>query len=648
MTVFKRFFLAIFLALLLAAPVRAADDVDPLTPKDVFKYLDQSMAWYRDVTTRDSTQSHSREVLLCSALHASALKALRLSFDFARIEAEILEIQKEEAPKTPPETAAPADTKQPNMTQIKANVEAKIADIKARQTANEAELHHARAANRVTLQAKRDKIAMEMTLAQAQMDLIDTVMGLASEKQDNSLSAQINNLEASIPEFDKKKKADPIAAQAAATTTDDKTNFISPLIPVQLPATETKNDDPTPDVKGIIGLSSDVLAGMRRQQDLSDLLDQTKTMQGVNQDMLTRLRKELVAVVNRANTLGQEMNDAAAILDAQTKELDTLTSQFKQVGKGIVPLSEQRKVLESSAHTLNEWQKLFSEQIRENLGKLFFRLFGLAIAIIIPFALSEAVRRITLQYVRDARRRRQLSIIRRSIVAVLVGLIVLLNLVTEFGSLATFIGFVTAGVAVALQNVILSVVAYFFFFGRFGIKVGSRVTVYGTTGDVIETGLVRLYLMEMTEENDQYRPTGRVVAFPNSILFQPTAFFKQVPGVNYRWHEITFMLEAETDRMMAEQKLHEAVESIHADNRGMIEMQKAALEQSAHYTVKEPHPEGRLDARADGLAFTIRYPVDVEQAEQTDKNVTQQILDIFEREPNVKRINNNPPMIRQH
>jgi len=48
-------------------------------------------------------------------------------------------------------------------------------------------------------------------------------------------------------------------------------------------------------------------------------------------------------------------------------------------------------------------------------------------------------------------------------------------------------------VAVALQTVILSGVAYFFFIGRFGVRVGDRVTITNITGDVIEIGLFRIY-----------------------------------------------------------------------------------------------------------------------------------------------------------
>ncbi len=54
----------------------------------------------------------------------------------------------------------------------------------------------------------------------------------------------------------------------------------------------------------------------------------------------------------------------------------------------------------------------------------------------------------------------------------------------------------------------------------------------GVTGEVIDIGLVRLHLMELS--GTEYIPTGRVVAFSNTIVFQPTSgLFKQIPGTNF-------------------------------------------------------------------------------------------------------------------
>lgn len=99
---------------------------------------------------------------------------------------------------------------------------------------------------------------------------------------------------------------------------------------------------------------------------------------------------------------------------------------------------------------------------------------------------------------------------------------------SELGSVATFAGLLTAGVAVALQNVILSIAGYFFLIGKFGLRIGDRVQISGVTGEVVEIGLVRIHVMELGGNGGDVQPTGRVVAFSSSFVFQPTAgMFKQ-------------------------------------------------------------------------------------------------------------------------
>ena len=63
----------------------------------------------------------------------------------------------------------------------------------------------------------------------------------------------------------------------------------------------------------------------------------------------------------------------------------------------------------------------------------------------------------------------------------------------------------------AQQSVILSVAGYFFLIGKFGIRVGDRVQIAGVTGEVVEVGLVRLHLMELSSSGSEI-PTGRVTA----------------------------------------------------------------------------------------------------------------------------------------
>jgi small-conductance mechanosensitive channel len=107
--------------------------------------------------------------------------------------------------------------------------------------------------------------------------------------------------------------------------------------------------------------------------------------------------------------------------------------------------------------------------------------------------------------------------------------VLLLHFISDFSSVVTFAGFITAGLAVALQGVLLSLVAHFLFYGRYGVRAGDRVNVAGVTGDIVQIGMVRFYLRELhSNAQGVLEPTGKVVAFPNSILFQPSAFYKYV------------------------------------------------------------------------------------------------------------------------
>jgi small-conductance mechanosensitive channel len=208
-----------------------------------------------------------------------------------------------------------------------------------------------------------------------------------------------------------------------------------------------------------------------------------------------------------------------------------------------------------------------------------------------------------------------------------------LGFITEFGSLATYAGFVTAGVAVALQNPILSVVGYFFLIGRYGFRVGDRVTIAGVTGDVLDIGLVRIYLMELSGIGVDSHATGRVVVFANAVVFQPAALYKQMPGIDYVWHSAMLTLLPDTDLQLAENKLHQAVEAVYQEYRPKIEQEYATLQQTLDVNLSVPRPESRMQYTDTGMQFTVRYPVEMRHASATDERVLKALSDVITAEP---------------
>jgi small-conductance mechanosensitive channel len=256
--------------------------------------------------------------------------------------------------------------------------------------------------------------------------------------------------------------------------------------------------------------------------------------------------------------------------------------------------------------------------------------------IAVVLIVSEIWRRATFRYLHDVRRQRQFLALRRVAVGIALTLVIVFGLVSEIGSIATYIGFVTAGVAVALQNVILAVVAYFFLIGRYGVRVGDRITLAGVTGRVVDIGLVRIYLMELT--GPDLHATGRMVVLSNAVLFQPTALFKQIPGADYVWHTVTLTIAATADVQEAHKRLKAAAEAVYDKYRSVIERQHAMVQRFIDFDASSPQPEVRVRLTENGLECAVRYPVELENAAVTDQQMLKALRDALEEDAQFKLV----------
>jgi len=283
---------------------------------------------------------------------------------------------------------------------------------------------------------------------------------------------------------------------------------------------------------------------------------------------------------------------------------------------------------------LTDWQSRIRGQYQAEMRDLVVRLVLLGVVLAGVAGISEVSRRAIFRYVRDVRRRYQFLLLRKIVLCLTVVLIIAFAFANELGSVATFAGLITAGVAVALQSVILSIAGYFFLIGRFGIRVGDRVQIAGVTGEVVDVGLVRLQLMELGSGGAE-APSGRVVAFPNSIVFQSTAgLFKQIPGTNFVWHEINLTLAPDSDWGTVEERVHGAVEAAFSDYREEMERQQRQMERTLTSTaVPVLWPRSRLRLTPSGLEVVIRFPVDSQHATEIDNRVTRELLKAIDRAP---------------
>lgn len=598
--------------------------------QNIIQYLNFNIDWFRRVESLDPSPINAQDLMFRESARRTALDALRHAFDFARAAAPLLE----NAPAaTRPAARRAGSARPPNLAQMQAAVDEQIAQLQTQIDQLNQQIKNAPPESVQTLTARRDKLVALLDLAKERQQVISGFAGFMSGLNGGTegLLQQINNLEREVPQLQEAQQPSASAKPPAAG----------------VEAAAAAQENFRPESAGLLGLVSELFTIQGRLSELHDLATRTERLSQANEKLRVPLREQLTAAIHRADAIAQAKDtDNPQQLESQRDELENLTAQFKQLAAAAVPLGEQGALIQATRDTLDEWHTAMSRMYRRVLYSLLIRLGIMAGIILLLLGISKLWGRVTFRYVTDARRRRQFLLLRRIVVGCVIVIVIVATFVAEFGQLATFAGLITAGIAVALQTVILSGFAYFFFIGRYGVRVGDRVTISGITGDVVDIGLFRLYLLELAGNGRDLQPTGRIVVFSNSVLFQPNAFFKQLPGADYTWHEVALTLAPDSDHQRAEKRLLEAVESVYAEYRDRIEQQYEHIKHSLHLPIPPPKPQGRLRFTDAGLEFVVRYPVEIHRAAEIDDKITRRLLEAIEEEPRLRLVPSSAPKIQ--
>jgi small-conductance mechanosensitive channel len=614
--------------------VQSQDNTQPQLDRDaILHHLNAVITWYRDVTSKVKSVGLPSDAIYQENARSLAAQAVQLAFQSARAEADIISAADKAADKTKADANAPAaapdssGNEQPNFSQNAARIAAQIDDVQSQLDAVNKQLATAPKNKRKDLLAQRDKLqgllALNKALQEAMQKMATFVEGTSEGTE--GLEGSIEQLARSVPE---------VLGNSAGKKT---------VVP---PATPTPQGGKP---SGLIGQSLALLDEVQAMHQIDQLIEETERMRQTADSIRKPLLATISATIRRARDLAnQAQGPGPASPQDSSREFQSLIAKFKELSSASLPLSQELVVLDQSSSNFQEWRKSIVTELQYELRALLTRVIGIGIALGAVFALSEIWRRLTFRYVHDPRRRRQFLLMRRFVMGFLVGVVLLMGFVSEFSSLATFAGFVTAGIAVGLQAILLSIAAYFFVVGRYGIRVGDRISIAGVTGDVIDIGLVRFYLVELAGTGIELYPTGRVIMFSNSVLFQAgTPLFKQIPGTEYAWHEVAVSLSPDSNYKLVQENITSVVESIYEKYRAVIESQLGSTERRLEVQLKSPKPESRLQfTDAAGLEFVVRYPVDIRRAAEIDDNVTRSILDLLANTPDLKSSVAGAPKIR--
>jgi mechanosensitive ion channel-like protein len=463
--------------------------------QQVIAFLTESIDWYRYCAVERQIATEPVDLVFLEDNRPVAAQIVQLSFDFARADASVAATSPAGDQKGSTAIATGSSPDLAQFVQLENN-----AELGGRQATEEIEaikkkLQTARDDERGKLQAALDATQSRLDVLQAGSatlhQLVEWLRAFAG-RETGDLASTIDDLARTVPEV------------------------TSPTAVALQPQNSPSSSLPKPPDSGILTLSSEVSALGRKLSVLDGEIRRTDKLRQSSNDLrsplLASINKRLPAVAEnslRVSDLGE--------LQRQKARLDELAALVKALSPAIVALDKQSVLLATYTSHLKSWRAAVITEDRKTWKTLISRLVGAAVLIGALVMIGTVVRRATRRHMHDTERRHIILVIQRVVLWFTIVVVAAFALASDLTSSATFFGLLAAGVAVALQSVIIAALGYFLLVGRRGIRIGDRVEISGVTGDVTDIGWLQFQLREI--DNGTQHPTGRVVTFSNSFVF---------------------------------------------------------------------------------------------------------------------------------
>lgn len=194
-------------------------------------------------------------------------------------------------------------------------------------------------------------------------------------------------------------------------------------------------------------------------------------------------------------------------------------------------------------------------------------------------------------------------------------------------NLATYLGLVSAGIAIGLADLLKNVVGWIYIVVRRPFKIGDRIEIAEIKGDVIDIRPFRFSMMEVSGSFvAAEQSTGRLLHVPNGLVFtSPVANYTE--AFAFVWHEIQVLLTFESDWRAGRVVLEKAITNAAAKH---IEQTAAAIRHTAlEYNIKmgAVTPRVYVTVRDSGVELTGRFLIDPRTRRIEDEAVWIDVLD---------------------
>ncbi len=154
----------------------------------------------------------------------------------------------------------------------------------------------------------------------------------------------------------------------------------------------------------------------------------------------------------------------------------------------------------------------------------------------------------------------------------------------------TIISFISAGITIAIRDIILNLFAGLYIKAKKPFKIEDRISIDGITGDVVLINNLSFKVLEVGDRINGEQSSGLIINIPNSYVFS-----KSLKNYNtafkYIWDEITIRINIDADLEKNKKEIMDIINSNEIVSEIPKKMKKEIKQATVDYRIYYNHLE---------------------------------------------------------
>lgn len=202
------------------------------------------------------------------------------------------------------------------------------------------------------------------------------------------------------------------------------------------------------------------------------------------------------------------------------------------------------------------------------------------------------------------------------------------------GTIVTFLGLLTAGIAIALKDPLMNIAGWVYILARKPFDLRDRIEINGVAGDVIDIRIFQFSLLEIGNWVNADQSTGRVLHIPNGIIFN-NILSNYTQGFEYIWNEIEVLVTFESDWSKAKKLLEKIATEFSESAAGKVDLSDEKISKNYLLKIGTTTPIIYTSVRESGVLLTIRYMCKPRERRGSTNTIWEDILNAFASEKDI-------------